>query len=132
MAAILREGAQFIGRRSKDARERRFVAAIEREGAVKGDFEDFEQQMRALGCDEVVERAWEPLATVAEHAHPFDAIALVVAGELWLTVAGESRHLRAGDRFELAADTPHAERYGAQGATYWVGRRSRVRSANGG
>jgi hypothetical protein len=30
-----------------------------------------------------------------------------------------------GDDFALERDVPHAERYGADGATYWVGRRNR-------
>ena len=33
------------------------------------------------------------------------------------------RHLQPGDRFELAAEVPHTERYGPAGATYWVARR---------
>jgi quercetin dioxygenase-like cupin family protein len=50
-------------------------------------------------------------------------MAIVVAGELWLTEGEITRHLRAGDRFELARSVPHAERYGAEGATYWAARR---------
>lgn len=46
-----------------------------------------------------------------------------MAGEMWLTVEGSTRHLLPGDRFELAAGVLHAERYGPQGATYWVARR---------
>jgi hypothetical protein len=34
-----------------------------------------------------------------------------------------TRHLRPGDGFQLARDEPHAERYGAEGAIYWVARR---------
>ena len=49
--------------------------------------------------------------------------ALVVSGE-WRRERGtHPRHLRTGDRFELAAEVPHAERYGPQGATFWVARR---------
>ena len=44
-------------------------------------------------------------------------------GELTLTVEDETRVLHRGDRFVLTADQPHAERYGPEGATYWVGRR---------
>jgi quercetin dioxygenase-like cupin family protein len=50
--------------------------------------------------------------------------ALVVRGEFWLTVGEQTRHLRAGDAFELQRGIPHAERYGPQGATYWVARRN--------
>ena len=85
-------------------------------------YEQFEAAEYARGCTEVIARAWEPGQVVAEHSHPFDARALVVAGEMWLTVAGETQHLRPGGRFELARDTPHAERYGPEGATYWVAR----------
>ncbi|MBL0151309.1 MAG: AraC family transcriptional regulator [Ideonella sp.] len=55
---------------------------------------------------------------------PFDVKALVVDGQLWLTVGKSTRHLRAGDDFELARDIEHSERYGVEGATYWVARRN--------
>ncbi len=49
--------------------------------------------------------------------------AIVVRGEVWLTVGDRVRHMRAGDRFDLAGGVPHAERYGADGTTLWVARR---------
>lgn len=88
-------------------------------------FAEFEADERALGCDAVVERVWPALAVLDTHTHPFSARALVVHGEMWLTVDGHTRHLQPGDRFELEAEVPHAERYGADGATYWVARRNR-------
>jgi quercetin dioxygenase-like cupin family protein len=57
------------------------------------------------------------------HVHPFALRALVVAGEMWITVGDDVRHLRPGDEFALERDVPHAERYGPEGATYWVARR---------
>ena len=56
-----------------------------------------------------------------EHIVDLDGVG--VQGEMWLTVGSNAKHLRAGDTFELPRDTPHAERYGAAGAVYWVGRR---------
>jgi quercetin dioxygenase-like cupin family protein len=44
---------------------------------------------------------------------------------MWLTVGDQTQHLKAGDRFTLDRDVPHAERYGAQGATYWVARKNK-------
>jgi quercetin dioxygenase-like cupin family protein len=85
-------------------------------------FAEFEAAERARGCTEVIVRAWDPGQIVGEHSHPFEARALVVAGEMWLTVGDATQHLRPGGRFELARDTPHAERYGPEGATYWVAR----------
>jgi quercetin dioxygenase-like cupin family protein len=59
------------------------------------------------------------------HTHEFDAKALVVAGEMWLTVCDRTEHIAAGGTFEIDAGTPHSERYGSEGATYWVARRTR-------
>ena len=85
-------------------------------------FAEFEARALSRGCDQVLERRWDPHTELGTHTHPFDASALVVEGEMWLTVDGQTRHLLPGDTFELARGTPHAERYGPNGATYWVGR----------
>jgi len=87
-------------------------------------FEDFEAQARAQGFQEVLERNWPPSTVLDQHAHPFAVKALVVRGEMWLTVGDRTRHLMPGDPFELERDVAHAERYGSEGATYWVARRA--------
>lgn len=84
---------------------------------------DFEAHSRADGFDEVTERRWPPDTVLDTHTHDFAVRAIVVDGEMWLTVGDATRHLRRGDRFELARDVPHAERYGPDGAAYWVARR---------
>ncbi len=86
-------------------------------------YAEFEAQARAQGFDEVLERVWSPGHVVDIHTHPFDVSALMVQGELWLTCGDDTRHLVAGDRFELAMDLPHAERYGPHGATFWAARK---------
>ncbi len=88
-------------------------------------FEQFRDDMLAAGYDEVLERPWAACAETPVHTHPFEARALVVQGEMWLTEqGGTAQHLQAGDRFHLQANTPHQERYGPQGATFWVARRA--------
>ena len=87
-------------------------------------FETFEAEMRTQGFDEVLERRWAPATVLDLHSHPFEAKALVVLGEMWLTVGNETQHLRPGGTFALDRDVAHSERYGAEGATYWVARRS--------
>jgi quercetin dioxygenase-like cupin family protein len=87
-------------------------------------FEEFEAEARAEGFDEVLERRWPPSKVLDTHTHPFALRARVVAGEMWLTVGDDVRHLLAGDTFALDRGVAHAERYGAEGATYWVARRS--------
>ena len=75
------------------------------------------------GADEVIERHWLPNQVVGEHSHPFDADAVVTAGEMWLIQGDATQHLLPGDTFRLPAGTPYSERHGPQGATYWVARR---------
>lgn len=86
-------------------------------------FEQFRAERLRQGFDEVLERAWAPDTVIATHTHPFAADALVVQGEMWLEVDGVDRRLGPGDTFSLAASVPHSERYGPEGATYWVARR---------
>jgi quercetin dioxygenase-like cupin family protein len=50
---------------------------------------------------------------------------MLTQDEMCLTVGERTRHLRAGDSFELESGVPHAERYGAEGATYWAARTHR-------
>ena len=85
-------------------------------------FETFRSIALAEGFDDVLERTWAPDTVLEEHTHPFAVKALMVQGEMWLTVGDETRHLLPGELFELEHGVPHAERYGPQGATYWVAR----------
>ena len=87
-------------------------------------FDSFSAAASEAGFDEVLERRWEAGKVLGTHSPPFDARARVLQGEMWLTVCASTRHLRAGDNFELGRDVPHAERYGDEGATYWVARRN--------
>jgi hypothetical protein len=87
-------------------------------------FEDFASAARAAGFDEVLQRDWAPDTVIDTHTHAFAVQALVIAGEMWLSDAAGTRHLRPGDRFELDFAAPHAERYGPLGASYWVARRN--------
>ena len=86
-------------------------------------FSEFEAAARREGYDEVVPREWPAGAVLETHEHPFGVKAIVVAGEMWLSHGGQTRHLVAGSTFELDEGVPHAERYGAAGATYWAARR---------
>jgi quercetin dioxygenase-like cupin family protein len=90
-------------------------------------FDEFAAAARAQGFDEILQREWDAGLVLATHRHPFAVHARVARGEVWLTVGegDEARtcHLPAGEAFDLPPGVPHAERYGAQGATFWVARR---------
>lgn len=82
-----------------------FVSALTAEG-----FADFVLVRRDAG-------------ELEEHAHPFEAKALILAGEIRIRTGGVEQVYRPGDVFHLAANAPHTERYGQQGVQYLVGRR---------
>jgi quercetin dioxygenase-like cupin family protein len=86
--------------------------------------DEFEAMATAEGFDEAVVRDWAANLSVEPHRHPFAARALVVKGEMWLTVGGSTRHYVPGGSFELAPRVLHSERYGSEGATYWVARKN--------
>lgn len=86
-------------------------------------FQDFETAAKARGFDEVIVREWAPNLDTGEHTHPFSVDARVVRGSFDLVLADGTRHLEAGDGFQLEHGSPHAERYGPEGATFWVARR---------
>ena len=87
-------------------------------------FEAFKADALAAGFDEALERHWAANTVLETHSHEFDANAVVTEGEMWLTCDGSTRHLLPGDTFIIDRGVPHAERYGPQGATYWVARRN--------
>ncbi|MFL5441441.1 MAG: cupin domain-containing protein [Myxococcales bacterium] len=87
-------------------------------------FESFRSRSLESGANEVLERRYTPGQIVDRHTHSFDADALVTQGEMWLTFDdGKTLHLRAGDTFHVTHGTPHSEKYGPDGTTYWVARR---------
>ena len=85
-------------------------------------FEEYSAQVRAKGCNEVLVREWGAGHATPTHEHPFDAYGLVVRGEFTLACGGTERLVKTGERFEVMRGTPHAEIYGPEGATFWVGR----------
>ena len=87
-------------------------------------FDQFRTAALARGFDEVLERQWQPGTKLDTHTHDFSVDALVVQGEMWLTVGADTRRLLPGDTFTLDRAVPHAERYGDEGATYWVASRN--------
>jgi len=69
----------------------------------------------------LVER--EANGTLDSHAHPFEAKALIIAGDLRIRTSTGERHYQVGDVFQLAAHEPHSEVFGVEGVRYLAGRR---------
>lgn len=85
---------------------------------LSASFEEFSSESRGQGFETVVERTRGQGAAVVDlHSHDFVAKALIVRGEMWLTVDGVTLHLTLGHAFQLASGVPHSGRYGREGAT---------------
>lgn len=76
---------------------------------------------QGFGTTVIVER--KPFDTLDDHAHPFEAKALVLQGELTISTSTSTQTYRAGDLFHLQRNQPHSEIFGPQGVRYLVGRR---------
>lgn len=83
----------------------------------------FEDRLRADGYGEIETKQLAAGTHNAAHDHPYDVHAMVLDGEITLTVEGESRAYRTGDVFTMAAGCRHAEQIGEDGVRYLVGRR---------
>lgn len=83
----------------------------------------FETGLRADGFEQIEKKQLAAGSSTTEHSHPFEVRALVLDGQISLTVAGEMRTYAEGDVFTMAAGCKHAENIGAQGVSYLVGRR---------
>ncbi len=59
-----------------------------------------------------------------EHAHDFDALLLVLAGEITITRDGAAITYRAGNTCSVPRGCRHAQRVGPAGVSYIVGRRA--------
>ena len=87
------------------------------------DEKSFEARLRSEGFPEIRTNQLAPSCHNAEHSHAFDVLALVLDGEITLTVDGKARLYRAGDEFSMKAGCKHVEDAGPKGVRYLVGRR---------
>ncbi|RDK11776.1 cupin [Cupriavidus lacunae] len=82
----------------------------------------FARALAREGFNELVTVTREAGA-LEEHTHPFEAKALVLAGEIHIRIGNDERLYRMGEVFHLAPNVRHSERYGPEGVEYLVGRK---------
>jgi quercetin dioxygenase-like cupin family protein len=83
----------------------------------------FEARLKAEGYPEIRTNEMPPHCHNAEHSHPFDVLALVLEGDITLSVEGSAHTYRAGEQFSMKAGCRHIEDVGSAGVKYLVGRR---------
>lgn len=85
--------------------------------------QDFEAALKAENYPEVVNISKDVGYQMGEHSHAFDAYALILQGDITLTVNGTAATYKVGETFRLAANTLHQESAVPHGVNFLVGRR---------
>ena len=87
---------------------------------------EFEAAVLAEGYDAPVHIERPVGYSLGIHQHPFDAWALITAGDITLVVNGAATRYAAGECFRLPAGTDHEEGAGPDGVAYISARRERT------
>lgn len=68
---------------------------------------------------------WEdaPNVSYPNHTHATETAHIILSGEMTLTMAGESRTYRTGERCDVPAGAVHSARMGPGGCRYLIGER---------
>ena len=68
---------------------------------------------------------WEdgPGVDYPDHKHRAESAHIILKGEMSMTMSGETRTYRTGERCDLPAGTMHSARTGPQGCRYLIGER---------
>ncbi|MGK3144361.1 cupin domain-containing protein [Pantoea sp. C2G6] len=69
----------------------------------------------------LVERA--PATQLDNHLHPFEALALIISGDMTISTEQGDTTYHPGETFHLQANELHREVFGAQGVRYLAGRK---------
>ena len=89
------------------------------------DLEVFEAELKSQGYQVITTVSQVAGYAMDDHAHAFDACALITEGAFTIIVQGQARHYQKGEVIRLPAGTVHSEHAGPQGVTYRAGRRSK-------
>lgn len=84
---------------------------------------EFESALARDGYDDVCVMNKPEAPRNEPHAHAFDARALILDGEVTLTIDGVATAYRAGDTYDVPAGTVHTETVPAGGVDYVAGLR---------
>jgi quercetin dioxygenase-like cupin family protein len=92
---------------------------------------EFEPTLRQDGFDEIVIKELPAAAQNNSHGHSFDAKALILEGEITLTVDGVATVYPEGTVFYVPAGCLHQETVPAGGVRYLLGKRHAASSNAG-
>ncbi|HEV8385150.1 MAG TPA: cupin domain-containing protein [Candidatus Acidoferrales bacterium] len=82
---------------------------------------EYEEQLRREGFTNIFVWRDAPGAFYPDHTHDALSAHIILEGEMTLTVNGETRTYRAGERCDVPAGTVHSAEMGPQGYRYIIG-----------
>lgn len=84
---------------------------------------EFRTLLAEQGFDEpvLVERA--PATQLDNHVHPFEALGLILSGDITISTEQSDTTYHPGDTFHLQPNELHREAFGPQGVRYLAGRK---------
>ena len=85
--------------------------------------EQFIELLKKEGFPDPVLVEKEPHGYVDQHAHTFEAKALILSGQIDIAINRVKTTYLSGDIFHLQANEVHSESYGSKGVKYLVGRK---------
>jgi gentisate 1,2-dioxygenase len=74
---------------------------------------EFERRLKTEGYSELFVRQMKAGETGPEHSHEFDALRLVLKGEMTIACNGKPATFRAGDLCSSPEGTSHTEQFGS-------------------
>lgn len=84
----------------------------------------FREHLARDGFDKVGVVKWEAGKASEGHVHDFDVFGMLLEGAMTVETDVAAMACQPGDTFEVAANTPHTETVGVDGATVLIGRRA--------
>ena len=84
---------------------------------------EFRKLLAEQGFDEplLIERA--AAAQLDNHVHPFEALALILSGDITISTEQGDTTYHPGETFHLQPNELHCEAFGSQGVRYLAGRK---------
>lgn len=84
---------------------------------------EFRTLLAEQGFDAPVLVEREAATQLDNHVHPFEALALILSGDITISTEASDTTYHPGETFHLQANELHREAFGPQGVRYLAGRK---------
>lgn len=82
---------------------------------------ELEKQLREEGFTLIYTWQDHPKISYPDHTHPTITAHIILDGEMTVISEGKTNTYKAGERFDVPAETVHSAKIGARGCRYLIG-----------